>query len=173
MCLGLNFNDWVCKNRSQPTSSRHLQQKSALCSSFRQAADTAHVDADKYTGWQSYACLESGFVDLNLRAAHVLTTQSVQLCHNMVHALSVMHCYRQSHARLYLTMDVFYLLHWFLQQMEVLAFTTMVISALAAIIHFASVNIIHNEGTGSVPGGHICNPGDVACEQNYNFVIVM
>ena len=60
-----------------------------------------------------------------------------------------------------------------LQQMEVLAFTTMVISALAAIIHFASVNIIHNEGTGSVPGGHICNPGDVACEQNYNFVIVM
>ncbi|KAL0025760.1 hypothetical protein WJX77_009812 [Trebouxia sp. C0004] len=60
-----------------------------------------------------------------------------------------------------------------LKQMEVLAFTTMVISALAAIIHFASVNIIHNEGTGAVPGGHICNPGDVACEQNYNFVIVM
>lgn len=57
--------------------------------------------------------------------------------------------------------------------MEVLAFTTMVISALAAIIHFASVNIIHNEGTGTVPGGHICKPGDVACEQNYNFVIVM
>ena len=59
-----------------------------------------------------------------------------------------------------------------MQQMEVLAFTTMVISALAAIIHFASVNIIHNVGTG-VPGGHICQPGDVACEQNYNFVIVM
>jgi len=62
---------------------------------------------------------------------------------------------------------------YIMQQMEVLAFTTMVISALAAIIHFASVNIIHNEGTGAVPGGHICNPGDVACEQNYNFVIVM
>ena len=60
-----------------------------------------------------------------------------------------------------------------MQQLEVLAFTTMVISALAAIIHFASVNIIHNVGTGSVPGGHICQPGDVACEQNYNFVIVM
>lgn len=62
---------------------------------------------------------------------------------------------------------------YIMQQMEVLAFTTMVISALAAIIHFASVNIIHNEGTGAVPGGHICNPGDVPCEQNYNFVIVM
>ena len=60
-----------------------------------------------------------------------------------------------------------------LQQIEVLAFTTMVISALAAIIHFASVNIIHDVGTGNVPGGHICAPGDAACEQNYNFVIIM
>ena len=59
------------------------------------------------------------------------------------------------------------------QQIEVLAFTTMVISALAAIIHFVSVNIIDNVGTGTVPGGHICAPGDAACEQNYNFVIIM
>ena len=54
-----------------------------------------------------------------------------------------------------------------LQHVEVLAFTCTTVSTLATVIHYISVNIIRTVGE-----GHLCDPADHTCEQNFNLIVI-
>ncbi len=54
-----------------------------------------------------------------------------------------------------------------LQHVEVLAFTCTTVSTLAAVIHYISVNVIRTVGE-----GHLCDPADHTCEQNFNLIVI-
>ena len=58
-------------------------------------------------------------------------------------------------------------LQWLLQHVEVLAFTCTTVSSLAAVIHYISINVIRTVGE-----GHLCDPNDHACEQNFNLIVI-
>ena len=54
-----------------------------------------------------------------------------------------------------------------LQHVEVLAFTCTTVSTLATVIHYISVNVIRSVGE-----GHLCDPADHTCEQNFNLIVI-
>eukprot|EP00891_Asterochloris_glomerata_P007499 jgi/Astpho2/7499/Aster-x1438 len=54
-----------------------------------------------------------------------------------------------------------------LKHVEVLAFTCTTVSTLAAVIHYISVNVIRTVGE-----GHLCDPADHTCEQNFNLIVI-